>query len=869
MANDREYDLEDLDLDLDLDRDLDLSLDDPEPLPELEEPAEVAAETTDYFTKISPLFSEDPLEEIDLGGEDLPMEEDFTAKDDSQMILDAVEANLRYKRAELNYYESENAMQASDQVNRLYTSLVKSGTNLDKAAISALLRSVINYDNTSIFSDTSKETYEVLIYEILKGIVLRLKDSKNLDEGIAISYITTFDDVKERYFMLKNKQMSIEHMQELAKLVARLNQIITSQEILKSTYFSIKSAITNIQALRKFIVADGTNQSKQSREVAEHISELESDIDMLDMITETIDPEDVDGDVVINQPIGAIFKSIQSPATDEHGNVGFKYVCGHCGQEHFTQRYPFRANHISRSKYEASKAYNYDELDYASAMLLVFNPIQCPSCRAINMFSKNFIMKSKLAAWHLAGSLLISDGRKSYTNVNLIFLSEALQGSLTADDTKLIPPDIKTPKAYEGENPLSNPEVLQNSLDSFVEMVESSGVLQTIHADTDQRNIQYLKFLYKIKPIASLAVDEYSAAYSVLRSNMALFKDLQQTAATLHQLAKERFLLEILDKLVKYLGAPMYTDSIVNPGYIASVLNKYTALVDIDPIPLDGMSIEDVKSVVGSIVQNMSSINQTDSAENEEHIKEILSAYVESYKVGPIGRVAQGDPLMDKSGLLLTVWNSFRHLYPDMLLATVLPIVVSQPTSKFFIGGALKYNQTGELNKSIGEFIKGMKSMYKIHIRVAQDASVEECIKTILTSLLAIEDANVFSGATRVPLQILSKSATPKWDTLDTLENYVLYEFADVFGDSLSYEPFLSCYDLQEALKVRIGEEQQETDSPRSADAINSDLYDSAYLFINCVPTNSQEYVDEKEKLKHYIQAEAEQEAARFRELGI
>lgn len=873
MSNENNYIESDLDLDLNLDLDLDLDVSDVDEFAEDTTSADKAnlADATDYFEKISPLFDEGAETEIDLAGEDLSLDDDYTSEDNSEMVLDAVEANLRYKEAELNFYTSENSMQASDQVNRLYTSLIKSGTHLDKVVISALLRSVINYDNTSVFGNASSQTYEIIIYEILKGIVLRLKDSQEVDEGIAISYITTFDDVKVRYQALSDKT-SIDDMKELMHQVTRLNNIILSQESLKSVYMSIKSAVPNIQSLRKFIVTDGNNQTKQSREIAEHISELEDDVAMLSMITETVDPEDVDEDTVINQPIGAIFKSIQSPVTDENGNIGFKYVCGHCGKEHFTQRSPFRANHIPRAKYEASKGYNYDVIDYASAMLLVFNPIQCPSCHAVNMFSKNFIMKSKLAAWHLASSLLISDGRKSFTNVNLIFLADALQGSLAPNDTKLLPPNIKVVKPYEKENPLDNPDTKNESLDSFIQMIHAADGLKVISSQVYERNVQYLRFLYKIKPIASLAVDTYSATYSVLRSNMALHNALSECAKKERELAEERFLLEVLEKLTKYLGAPMYTDSIVNVSYIESVMQVYYAnLGEEYNLNLPANDLDTTRDILINTITELRQMNESEQATNDEYINQIIQSYKDTYKVTPIGRIpsadAEKDPLA-RSSILGRVWDAFKGQYPEMLYQTVFPIVVSQVESKLFVGGAIKLGQDKTHGKSLLEFAKALNARHKIKLALPAD-TLDKSVEIILRTILQIEDPNVFADITHVPLQILSKDLTTDYLYNTTLETYMLHRYVDLFGDSLTYANFLSGETLQEATQKFIDSYQASNETSVLPSEVEAQTLDAAYLFINCIPTSAPELLAQKEKLESQIREEAEAESKRFKELGI
>ena len=737
--------------------------------------------------------------------------------------------------------------------------------------ISALLRSVINYDNTSVFGNVSSQTYEIIIYEILKGIVLRLKDSQEVDEGIAIAYITTFDDVKVRYQALSDKT-SIEDMKELMQQVTRLNSIILSQESLKSVYMSIKSAVPNIQSLRKFIVTDGNNQTKQSREIAEHISELEDDVEMLKMITETVDPEDVDEDTVINQPIGAIFKSIQSPVTDENGNIGFKYVCGHCGKEHFTQRSPFRANHIPRAKYEASKGYNYDVIDYASAMLLVFNPIQCPSCHAVNMFSKNFIMKSKLAAWHLASSLLISDGRKSFTNVNLIFLADALQGSLAPNDTKLLPPNIKVVKPYEKENPLNNMDVKNESLNAFIQMIHAADGLKVISSQIYDRNVQYLRFLYKIKPIASLAVDVYSAIYSVLRSNMALYNALSECAKKERELAEERFLLEVLDKLTKYLGAPMYTDSIVNVSYIESVMRAYyTNMGETYNLDLPADDIDATRSILTKTIAELRQVNASEQTANDEYIDQIINSYKDTYKVTPIGRVSSFDidgDTLSRSSILGRVWNVFKGQYPEMLYQTVFPIVASQPESKLFLGGAIKLGQDGTHNKSIYDFSRALNARHKIKLSLPAE-SLEKSLDIILRSVLQVEDPNIFADITHVPLQILSKDLTLECLSDTTLETYMLHRYVDLFGDSLTYANFLSGETLHEATQKFIDNYQAVNETSALSSEIEAQALDAAYLFINCIPTTAPELIAQKEKLESQIREEAEAESKRFKELGI
>lgn len=802
-------------------------------------------------------------EDLDLPNDVL---EDIDTRDISTVVAEAVEYHILFKEAELNYTRSDKDMTSDYKTKKAFKALTTGKSNTDKAGILAFLSSVINYDNSSVFSDTSEYSIAMTKYKVMAGLAGRLRGLGLLEQEKFIQ-LSTLTQTLEQLFEEKktvsgDSEKGKRLYNEFTQVREELESLIYENNHLSSYRVSIDSAIETISDLKSTMLADTNTPTRRSREEEAKLNSIRAELDLLKAIVAPIDEEAVEAGFTVNRPIATIFKSIKHPAIGPDKIPGFKYVCGQCGEEHFTTEKLIYVNRMDREKFSTNYRLKDNPPDYISTMMTIFKPMVCPSCASINLFSKTFTKSTKayVIISAISNQAFLVDKKPGTSEINLSLLADALKNYEL--HTEIIGDTTTEDPEYLGYKPLD--DQLDKYIGDFITMVEQLDSLSTVQQDTSKRMINYLKLLYKIKPVYHVAVDEISAMYTILDSDPETRQLIEQCCSIRNTLERRLFILSTIERLAKYTGSVIKNDLVLNKSFLQQIVQEYnntynllipdTMLESIPTIAYADVLKDSLTKELQEVTKSLDEIKST--------IHNSISSY-KSYKIGKIIRPQRSD-ILESSGIIAEMWKIYKNLYPLMLEDTVVPIILSNPSSTLFIRGSY----TGSPDKDVKLYRSLCRKGHVVPDRSPNMQTQESSVKLILQMIGQISNPNAFEAVTGVPVAML----TDKKDNSEVITRespLTLTEFTTLFGVDYDFEVLMKTGDMD--LFIESISRSSNLDEEVIADSEQANILalQTAFLFAYCTPAFSNKEREVQNKVKNWFIEESRHEAARIKELGI
>ncbi len=792
-------------------------------------------------------------ESVDLGpeGVELPELQNIT------LVTQALDTNLMYKEAELKYYASEHSMKPTDVISGLYQGVMNNTNDMDKKALHALMRSVINLDNNSVFS--SGKNYHVIIYEILQGIIAKYASKQVEFMKIQVEYDKHLEAYEQCTIDLENNDLDKDTREALNnKLQAsslRINQIISDNSTLQSVYNSIRSAIPKLETMRKFIESDTKQQSKHSRDVEDHIRELQAELELLKLAK---DPPEIDkgtdGDFVMNIPTPAIFARVALPAY-ENDVRGFRYKCGKCGAFHFTTTIPVYINRIPNYKAGSEKMVN-GKVTPVTAQSVVFKPIQCAECQAVNLFAHSAVqlIKAYVLARMNEGSYIggrqagTSELNLNHANINAFF--DRQNGNPT-----IVEGVSEVETQVEEVNPLN--ENIENYISDFKQFVTANRVTGLIQSDIAVRNREYLHILQRMHPINSIAMDEFSTLMSMLSCAEDSLAEVLELGQILYKIRTSIFTLQVANNIKARVGEVVIKDCVISADIAENAFASNKAI---------GLAIEDIELLKKNEADTIALLNTmaNNLLQNLEECN-IIPEIIKPFSM-------RGYTEFINSGAASIVWDVLKVNYEQSMINTIVHIAKANLTSPLLFGGKFKASTPDKSLEKIDALRKQLIREDNVFIPSALDCKTTEgCLHAVIAGVLQLEDSNRFSAITRIPLKLITTSRDKPTFPLseNKVSEQILKDCSGCMGVDYDYSCLLLGKDIEAIAEETYADNVAQEAATVPVEEILVDLYRIGYIFANCVPTSNKGFKAIGNVITTSLIAEQQRDRNRMEELGV
>lgn len=800
---------------------------------------------------------------------DLEDDTDMLPPQPFDQVLASVDVNIKYKQAEVDAYRSKQEMQVTPAMNKLYNTLNQGTTSMDRTALHALMRSVINADNQSVFSN--KNTYLLVIFRILDSIIVRFSESRTDLAPLYEKYhaaLENFERVETSMAGLvpvegeteedahKRAEQIVALKAIRSKCILDIQTLIAEDITIDHMYNAICTAIPKIETLKKFLVVEERQESQYSREVNAHLDNLEYQLNVLMQAKEALlsddEPQFIDtdeGEEEIQVPKATIFRKVMLPAFEDNVR-GFRYMCGNCGKIHFTKQIPVFVNRLPQFKPVTFKDGSFNETFNAiTSQAVEFEPVICESCKNVNLFDVSFIRMLKY--WIITQ---MNEGQYRTTTDSAIpstseinFSNEYIERLLETQHCTSLLTAERAVSVTEDTNPLDTEE-FDTYLQDFIQFVGTNRVTSRLAQDTYQRNLRYLNLLYTSRSASISNVDDVSAAITILETKPDAMHTLMQVADNLIKINKALFLRTVSERLSSVMGEIIYKDILVTPDTLERV-NAQLAKLGCD----DSDTVESLTAL---------------RTQYRELAANFAKTYADTVTI-PIRRIDKSRYRnLINSGVLTAAWPVLQPRYMDMLTMNAAVMASKNLISPIVFGArAYKKSQTydalTEINKTARAICKERRielALPSVDLETAADPTyaplaiegvvmgtsghaVAIATYELLRGILTIDNASSFEAATRVPARVLSMSmVATNIPSYQDIEDNLVTSMASCMGEEYNYQYMLGRSSLENIISTLTQEERLAGNLEASDDETAIGVYKTAYLFATCVPTNNTEF---------------------------
>lgn len=745
----------------------------------------------------------------------------------SPLVRAALRLNIDYKRSELNAGRNRNRMHVSGQDSARYRSIVKGFNRNDYVLLNAFLRSILNADGQSIIQDGMD--YNQCIYMILNEICMMiLNDDAEIAAYQSVQVqpevLKAYCDCYQGYKKCIESDETDPTLVQSNKINARaqlknMNMIINQVDLLTQLNAGMRAIFPKVQDFKKLLIKSNDLMDRNTREKEEFFDELQRQLDLMTRVQQLED----NGQEIPGVPChAAIFKSVSFPSF-QGDQRGFTYVCGRCGKQHFLVKPPFIVHHIPNFNpdYDLTRINN-DPPDPIAAEALTFDPVVCPDCNAVNIFSADVVKQLKvLVLYDMKQGRYKAVGKDATSELNL---GHSNIYPVFADSPTEIVASEKE-EVVVSNNPLDTE--LDEHLENFIKFVQVNRDITKITTDTLERHVQWLKYLYQIQPLVDIATDEFSFVMSACVAAGYTPDEVYTLARKVGDLSIHKTAETIMLNVHRHMGDTVYKDISITMQYeeAADLFSEKIEQRLTDVAEISGHESEEIQKVINGIMLNI------------EHGVEFDSLKITPYDIEDVKDILC-------SGLFQALWSRLKSHYVDSLTYTIAEIICARPQSQIFMHGKFGGNTTDQM-KSINR-IRAASHLERIS---AEIPDMRERVVVLLNSFMAISNIDVFIDMSGAKLELLPKHSkpcnipyggefkNPDPSGDDKVADWALKKCSDIFQDEIGYSVLLTGKDMDFIIQDLARE-----DNGMDTEQLTRVVYTIGYLFATCVPTNNKGY---------------------------
>ncbi len=779
----------------------------------------------------------------------------FSQEEESQsnippVIAEALDTNIAFKAAELNVVRNRSHMQVSKQDNSRFKTIVKNFSQDDYVMLNAFLRSVLNADGKSIIQDGMD--YNQCVYMILNEICIMLRSNSSeadhmQDVEIPVEVLQAFSTCYEGYMESQPKSEDDPETVRLKQInmreqITNMNLIIQKVPLLARLNTNMRAIFPKVQDFKKLLIKSNDLMDRSAREVETKINELNHQLTLLNSVKEL----QTAGQHIEGVPCEAtIFKSVSFPSF-KNDQRGFTYVCGKCGKEHFIPDPPFLIHHIP-----GFTTYNLGNVrgvpDKISAQALTFDPVVCPDCDAVNLFTDRVIRQLKvLVLFDMNQGRYKFVGKNATTQLNLDH--SAIHPVFADSPTEIV--TSEPVKIVKSLNPLNDEQQFEDALASFIQFVKDNQTTTKMVSNNDLRNISWLRSLYKISQDADVGTDEFSYVMSCCAAAGVKPEDVLNTGKKIQLLRSYAKTNQAFLNLHKCINDVVYKDIRVSSDieeHVGDVLGQIEEQLGMSAEQIEFNEEKIIRELVTEILDKKSSIdfdNLRIKFFSPDMYRDILA-----------------------SGLIQDLWVGFKDMFIPVLAQTVAGVVVKNPSSKLFLHGTLKDKADDQMKQLNNICANAGLARYEIMLPDTYDR-----ICAIIKSALSIQDYSVFVDKTGANAKFMALCNVPcnipygasfvnPTGGDDKVDDNTVKKCSDIFGLDFGYEDLLTGRDIDNIVDILA--------SSGDYDQCMATMYLVGYLFAHCVPVSNKGYLAIQQEILDTLAKKAEDDKKYLEGLGV
>ena len=772
----------------------------------------------------------------------------------SPIVLQALRLNIEFKRSELNAGRNRIRMHVSGQDSARYRSIVKGFNRSDYILLNAFLRSILNADGQSIIQDGMD--YNQCIYMILNEICLMILNedstvtayqSVEIQPELLHAYCECYQGYKKSIESDETDPTLIQSNKANARAqLKNMNMLINKVGLLSQLNSGMRAIFPKVQDFKKLLIKSNDLMDRNAREKEEFFDELQR---QLDLMTRVLQMEESGVDVPGVPCHAAIYKSVSFPSFQGEQR-GFTYVCGRCGKQHFMTKPPFIVHHIPNfnPEYDLTRISN-DPPDPIAAEALTFDPVVCPDCNAVNLFSAEVIKQLKVLVlydmkqgrYKAVGKDATSELNLGHSNIYPVFADSPTEIVASEKEEVIV-----------SNNPLDTE--LDEHLANFVKFVQVNRDITKITTNTVERHIQWLKYLYQIQPLVDIATDEFSFVMSACVAAGYTPNDIYDFARKVGDLNIHQTADAILLNVHRHMNDVVYKDISITMQY-EDAADAFTEKVEqrlTDIAEVSGNEASEIQKIVDGIMVNI------------EH-----GVDLDALKITPFNTEESKDILC--SGLFQELWARLQSHYVSALTRTIADIICARPNSKIFMQGKFGGTATDQM-KSINR-VRAASHLPRISVEIPDTA---ERVVALLNSFMEVSNIDAFLELSGAKLELLPKHSKacnipyggsyqnpdPKGD--DKVEDWALKQCSDIFKEEIGYDVLLTGKDMDYIVQDLTREE-----NGMDAEQLTRVVYTVGYLFATCVPTHNRGYLAIQKLILDTLTGKAEHDREVLEGMGV
>ncbi len=767
-----------------------------------------------------------------------------------EIVLSALDTNIAFKTAELNVIRNRSHMQVSRKDSREFNGIVKNFSQDDYVMLNAFLRSVLNADGKSIIQDGMD--YNQCVYMILNEICVMLRSDtseadrmQNVEIPVEIlqAFSTCYDGYMQSHPNKDDDPDTIRVKQaNMREQITNMNLIIQQVPFLARLNTNMRAIFPKVQDFKKLLIKSNDLMDRTARETEDKINELGRQLNLLNSVKEL----QTKGEHIDGVPCEAtIFSSVSFPSFKGEKR-GFTYVCGHCGKEHFLEEPPFLIHHIPNyTTYDLSKVK--DTPDKISAQALTFDPVVCPDCNTVNLFTSAVITQLKILVLHdMNQGRYKMVGKNATTQLNLdhsaihpVFADSPIE-IVTSEPVKIV----------KSMNPLNDQDQFDDALASFIQFVKDNQTTTRMVSSTDLRNISWLRSLYKISQDADVGTDEFSFVMSYCEAagfDRSKIVEIGTKIQLLRSYAKTN---QALINIHKCIQDTVYKDIRVSADieeHVGDVLTQ----IEHDL----GMSAEEIEFNESNLIQSL--VNDVLSKKESVDFDKLRIRYFNQNEYKDILA----------SGLIQDLWVGLSDKFIQVLAQTVTSVVMQNPSSKLFLHGTLKEKADDQMKQLNNIRANAGLSRYDVVIPDMYDR-----VYAIIQSAMSISDYSVFVDKTGANAKFMALCNVPSNIPYgasfvdpnggdDKVDDNTVKKCSDIFGLDYGYEELLTGRNIDDVVDTLA--------AGNDYDQCMISIYLVGYLFAHCVPVTNKGYLAIQEEIKSTLTKKAEDDRKYLERLGV
>lgn len=866
---------------------------------------------------------------VNLGDEDEPLHEAIFNLDDSG--IQVTSENDISDNADLN--RSVISEDVKIQALLIYTAIKKRELDLvgTKRSTSTLQQAGINQSN-----DSESMLIRILTPLLVENkisntewtddlaIKMTIKIALNLTNLIQQSLATKTNEEQSEFLKgsidynrliheLRFKSLSKENIQLCEEALIRLDSLngCNRQELMSDRTITDVMRIPGMLTIRQKIGMASDNALRCYEKIHNTVV---SEVKSLSM-SQREEKRRIEEDLLLleNDPNVTIFKQVCGTVKDEEGIVGYKYICGACGEEHFVKG---DLMHINGRPY--SESYEKDIAAFAQSGLTAayyesapdwiincatIRPLQCqnPDCNAVNLFTPIFLEVARMYAINRIRGKTFAKCQVteeiSPENINSLRnyygISEDSMGTIC----KAGKPRHSLSVSYASL--FDQIETIQ----PFINRIRQLETVKKVH-DPEEWGTAYLRYLSNIAPSRSVSLDMYSFVktlqgkedfpeINVIADDMQDIRDtmimqyLLQYALNIythswddigHNAALEAgYVLDILkDIKVRFEECvPMANElqSLMHDGEeFTRKVNEYLKLYDSNITQVQqciedlleqlkykvNKSISKINNKIDAHISDIddSTISNTDMS-LEPHIALEQLVWVTDPLDDVISRFeyTKDDPLFT-NGMFDKVYQILKPLEAYFMLVTLSNSKQRLMTSGSFMNGCMKSNRgCKEVFQTVGASPRVYKQI--IEKRIDKAVCLDKRYVWTYVYLMALKNANNlerFCTCTKIDeIQLQCAATEIITDTTDEILLEALTYAGEPDTHILLETNNIDMYQYYIENKLREDMQNSESNCLQTNDPVDILALRGAYLFAYCMPSINSKVKMQQESVKESI----------------